>query len=208
MSVLLEGGPFTGKTALAARLSVESDLPFIRMISPDSMIGKSESQKCDYIQKTFVDSYKSALSIIFIDDLERILEYTPIGPRFSNVLLQTLLVLIRKVPPVAGRRLMVVATTSIAHLLEDMQITQAFNVQLHVCQLQRPEEIRAVLEGGDCGLAEAEARAISDSLECLEKPIGIKQLLNVLEMARAGRANDDDPVDPSHFMECLHTCGF
>jgi len=43
------------------------------------------------------DSYKSPCSVIFIDDIERIIDYSRIGPRFSNTVLQTLLVLIRKV---------------------------------------------------------------------------------------------------------------
>jgi vesicle-fusing ATPase len=97
MSVLLDGQTATGKTAIAAKISVESDFPYIRMISADSFIGYSESQKCGALLKTFSDSYKSSLSLIFIDDIERIIEYSPIGPRFSNTVLQTLMVLIRKV---------------------------------------------------------------------------------------------------------------
>ena len=53
--------------------------------------------------QVFADSYKSPLSIIFIDDIERIIEYTPVGSRFSNSVLQTLLVLLRKVPPAPAR---------------------------------------------------------------------------------------------------------
>jgi vesicle-fusing ATPase len=205
MSVLLEGDVACGKTALAAKLCKESDLPFIRMISPDAFLGKGEARKIDILQKTFVDSYKSSQGIIFLDDIERLIDFTPVGMRFSNALLQTLLVLIRKVPPVAGRRLMIVATTSCASILEDLQLTQAFNVTLHVSQLQNPEEIKAVLMGGEGGLSEDEAGNIADAINVLEKPIGIKQLLMVLEMARAGTEGE---IEPSHFMQCLHTCGF
>jgi vesicle-fusing ATPase len=45
------------------------------------------------------------------DDIERLLEYVAIGPRFSNLVLQVLLVLVKKQPP-AGRRLLVIGTTS------------------------------------------------------------------------------------------------
>ncbi|KAJ1419029.1 P-loop containing nucleoside triphosphate hydrolase protein [Ochromonadaceae sp. CCMP2298] len=123
LSVMLEGAVSSGKTALAAKLAAESDFPFIRMISPTTMIGHSESQRCNTLLKVFTDSYKSPVSIIFIDDIERIIEYTPVGHRFSNSVLQTLLVLLRKVPP-APARLLVVGTTSISHLLEDLQLTQ------------------------------------------------------------------------------------
>ena len=46
------------------------------------------------------------MSIIVLDDLERLLEYVAIGPRFSNTILQVLLVLLKKQPP-QGRRLLV-----------------------------------------------------------------------------------------------------
>lgn len=34
-----------------------------------------------------------------IDDLERLINYVPIGPHFSNTVLQCLLVLLKKKPP-------------------------------------------------------------------------------------------------------------
>jgi hypothetical protein len=36
----------------------------------------------------FEDAYRSPLSVIILDDIERLLEYVPIGPRFSNTILQ------------------------------------------------------------------------------------------------------------------------
>ena len=39
---------------------------------------------------------QSPLSIVILDDVERLLEYVAIGPRFSNTILQTLLVLTKK----------------------------------------------------------------------------------------------------------------
>ena len=117
LSVLLEGPTATGKTAVAAKLCAESNFPFIRMVSADSMIGMGESQKCSALLRVFSDAYKSPLSIIFVDDIERIIDYSPIGPRFSNTIVQTLLILLKKIPPVPERRLMVIATTSISHLV-------------------------------------------------------------------------------------------
>lgn len=53
--------------------------------------------KAGYISRVFLDSYKSPLSIILIDDLERVIDFVRTGPRFSNTVLQTLLVLLKKV---------------------------------------------------------------------------------------------------------------
>lgn len=47
----------------------------------------------------FDDAYKSQLSCVVVDDIERLLDYVPIGPRFSNLVLQALLVLLKKAPP-------------------------------------------------------------------------------------------------------------
>lgn len=47
----------------------------------------------------FDDAYKSQLSCVVVDDIERLLDYVPIGPRFSNLVLQALLVLLKKPPP-------------------------------------------------------------------------------------------------------------
>ncbi len=70
MSVLLQGPVHSGKTAVAAKVAVDSGFPFVRMISADEMIGYSESSKCQAIHKEFLDSYKSPLSLIVIDDIE------------------------------------------------------------------------------------------------------------------------------------------
>lgn len=44
--------------------------------------------KASQVLKVFEDAYKSPQSIIILDDIERLLEYVGIGPRFSNVILQ------------------------------------------------------------------------------------------------------------------------
>jgi vesicle-fusing ATPase len=45
LSVLLEGAASTGKTAIAASLGVESEFPFVRVVSADAMVGFSEASK-------------------------------------------------------------------------------------------------------------------------------------------------------------------
>ncbi|KAH8059943.1 hypothetical protein JL722_4894 [Aureococcus anophagefferens] len=218
MTVLLEGRVATGKTALAAYTAAHAEFPFVRVLSADAMIGYSESAKCQHIQKFFmdarepartsnlqddfkrtlrprferstsaIDSYKSNLSLIVVDDVERILEYTPVGPRFSNTVLQTLLVLLKKAPPEDHRKLMVIATTSVANHLADLQLTDAFNVVLNVPQLESPEEIAAAL--ADRVPDDAQRAAIAAAIN---KPIGVKQLLMVLEMARDPEGTGVDP---------------
>jgi vesicle-fusing ATPase len=111
VSVLLHGPAGSGKTALAATLAMASEFPFIKLISPESMVGFSESAKMSHISRVFEDAYKSPLSVVLVDCVERILDWVPIGPRFSNSVLQTLLVLFKKAPP-KGNKLLILCTTT------------------------------------------------------------------------------------------------
>ena len=174
------------------------------MISADEMIGQSEAMKCQHIHKAFMDSYKSPLSLIFIDDIERIIDYVPIGPRFSNTVLQTLLVLLKKIPPDEGRRLLVIGTTSCPHLLEDLGLVSAFGVSQTVPLLEEPKDVCEVLRVA-AHMNEKDARSIAKAIH--NKPIGIKQLLMVAEMAKQGSSRAER-VDVNVFMECLHTVGY
>ena len=99
VSILLHGPTGSGKTALGVSIAQASNFPFIKLLSPDKMVGFSEAQKVAAITKLFLDSYKSPLSVIVVDNIERLIDWTPMGARFSNTVLQTLLVLLSRRPP-------------------------------------------------------------------------------------------------------------
>jgi vesicle-fusing ATPase len=66
-AVLLHGPPASGKTALAAHIAMKSDYPFIKIITPASMVGfRDELAKKDHLHKIFTDAYKSPLSMLII----------------------------------------------------------------------------------------------------------------------------------------------
>ena len=141
VSIMLEGAPNSGKTALAAQLAVNSGFPFVKICSPEDMVGFTESAKCATIRKIFDDAYRSMMSCILVDNIERLLDYGPIGPRYSNLTLQALLVLLKKNPP-KGRRLLIICTTSRKEVLEQMEMLSAFTDVLHVSNLTRPEHFQ------------------------------------------------------------------
>ena len=45
-----------------------------------------------------MDAHRSALSVIVIDEIERLLDYNPIGPRFNNNMFQAFAVMMKKIP--------------------------------------------------------------------------------------------------------------
>lgn len=55
----LPAGPAgSGRTALAAKLGVESGFPFVKRISGESLVSHSETGKADAITRCFNDAYK------------------------------------------------------------------------------------------------------------------------------------------------------
>lgn len=84
-----------------------------------SMLKNILAGKCQAIVKAFEEAHKSSQAVVVVDEIERLLDYNPIGPRFSNAVCQTLLVQLRQLPP-KGRRLLVLATSSQKNVLRDM----------------------------------------------------------------------------------------
>jgi len=69
-SVLLHGPFGSGKTALATHIALQSQFPFIKAVTPESIVGFSgEIFKKDYIHKVFTDAYKSPLSCLILGTL-------------------------------------------------------------------------------------------------------------------------------------------
>ncbi|NWT04492.1 NSF ATPase, partial [Mionectes macconnelli] len=181
VSVLLEGPPHSGKTALAAKIAEESNFPFIKICSPDKMIGFSETAKCQAMKKVFDDAYKSQLSCVVVDDIERLLDYVPIGPRFSNLVLQALLVLLKKAPP-QGRKLLIIGTTSRKDVLQEMEMLNAFSTTIHVPNIATGEQLMEALEllGN---FKDKERSTIAQNVKGKPVWIGIKKLLMLIEMS-------------------------
>jgi len=181
VSVLLEGPPGSGKTALAAKIAKLSGYPYVKIVSPEGLVGYSENGKCSKITKVFEDAYRSPLSCIVVDDMERLLDYVRIGPRFSNVVLQALLVLLKKEPP-NGRRLLIIGTTSNRNVLEDMEFMEAFNAVVAVPQISSRDEFRKALSE----LKLFEEKDVDLASSSFTAPISIKKLIMITEMARQG----------------------
>ncbi|KAL9272878.1 Vesicle-fusing ATPase-like protein, partial [Drosera capensis] len=204
MTCLLEGPSGSGKTAIAATVGIESDFPYVKIVSAESMIGLSESTKSAQIVKVFEDAYKSPLSIIILDDIERLLEYVAIGPRFSNLIAQTLLVLLKRLPP-QGKNLLVMGTTSEVSFLDSVGLRDAFSVTYHIPTL-RFDDAKKVLQQLNV-FSEHEIDSAAEALN----DITINKLYMLIEMAAQGENGGQaeaiysgaEKINISHFYDCL-----
>ncbi|KAI5848681.1 P-loop containing nucleoside triphosphate hydrolase protein [Morchella snyderi] len=189
VSVLMHGPPGSGKTALAASIAMASGFPFIKLISPEAMVGFNEASKVSFLSKIFMDAYKSSLSVVVVDNIERILDWVPIGPRFSNAVLQTLMVLLRKQPP-KGRRLLIIATTTERSVLSQMDLLTSFDAEIAVPNVADHRELTYILR--ELQFPEEEqmktVRELADATGRRDLNVGIKKILMGVETAK----QDDD----------------
>ncbi|XP_059437986.1 vesicle-fusing ATPase-like isoform X2 [Corylus avellana] len=204
VTCLLEGSSGSGKSTIASTVGIDSDFPYVKIVSAEAMVGLPECAKCAQIVKVFEDAYKSPLSIIILDDIERLLEYVSIGPRFSNLVSQTLMVLLKRLPP-KGKKLLVIGTTSEVGILDSIGICDAFSITYHVPTL-KTDDAKKVLEKLNV-FADEDINAAAEALNDMP----IKKLYMLIEMAAQGEHggaseaiySGKEKIKISRFNDCL-----
>ncbi|TQB75205.1 transport between ER and Golgi ATPase protein [Monascus purpureus] len=200
-SVLLHGPTGSGKTALAARIAIDSGFPFIKLVSPEDMVGYTEIAKVQHISKIFDDAYKSRTSVVVVDNIERIIDWVPIGPRFSNAVLQTLMVFLRKQPS-KGRRLLILATTTERAILKQLDVYNSFNADLMVPNVNTYDELRHILQQSGAFNASEISAALEGIGSFLDNNatigVGVKKVLLGIETAK------QDPDKVGRFVRVIN----
>ncbi|KAI5172116.1 vesicle-fusing ATPase [Nematocida sp. LUAm3] len=129
ISLLLSGVPGVGKSSLAEAIALYSGIPFIRIISPKDLVGKEENEKVNYLKRTFKDAYRSSEALVLLDDIEGLMDYVAIGPRFLTAVLQAIKIFVKNEDK---GRILVLATTADPILMEESGILGSFDEHVEV----------------------------------------------------------------------------
>lgn len=182
-SVLLHGPKGSGKTALAAQIALDSQFPLMKLVSSMDISGMNEQQKIQHLTKVFTDAYKSPLNLLVLDEIEQIIEWVPVGPRFSSAVLNSLKVLIKNRPP-KGRPLLIIATTSEKSVMSQLQMS--FDSNIAVPNLQSQAELAHVMQESGKFDQQSIPRIIGEIEETTGSKtigVGIKKILSSIEEA-------------------------
>ena len=115
------------------------------MISSEDLIGQTDFGKIKVVQKIFNDAYNSPVSLIIVDNIERLLEYVHVGMRFNNNILQCFLTYLKKLPEKIGHKMIVLGTTSNKEILKELGVWECFNLKVEVPVLKGDGEIQEAL---------------------------------------------------------------
>eukprot|EP01060_Flectonema_neradi_P009495 TRINITY_DN16758_c1_g1_i4.p1 TRINITY_DN16758_c1_g1~~TRINITY_DN16758_c1_g1_i4.p1 ORF type:complete len:317 (+),score=57.36 TRINITY_DN16758_c1_g1_i4:1030-1980(+) len=176
LRVLLEGMPGTGLTAFSSFVAKRSNFPFVHLISMEDLVAVGENVKINKIKDVFENAYLVEHSIIILDKLELILEYS--SGRANNHLLYTLQQLLTRKPSGKGK-LLVIVTTNNAEALRYLDI-KSWDVEISVPMLDKT--------GMETVLSELSVfetpKILREAVSHLPITMGIKTLLWVIDQAR------------------------
>jgi len=184
MSFCISGPSGCGLTAFASSIAKYGGFSFVRVIQAKQFIGRNEDSSCGEILSIFEDAYKSDLSAIIIDDIDMIVEFSPIGPRYSNKMLQAMLVLL-KTPPPKGRKLAIFTVTSQRESMQMIGLdSRFFYEEVYLNPLTRISDVFAVAEKVLSTKPLFSEEDLAEADQFLERtPIPIKRAIESLDFA-------------------------
>jgi vesicle-fusing ATPase len=179
-SCLIYGLPKSGKTTLAYHVAKESSVDCVKVITPEHLLGNSDSYKINYIRNVFETASTSENSIVIFDNFERLIEYTSEGPRFNNNMLQAIMVTLNKKLPKNKKMTIIITAYNNNDLLDSLGLLQL---------IEESYKIAVGITDKDCELLKLMYNRNFD---------GIKNIVDIFEMLKYDEhleLNKEEPVE-------------
>ena len=143
----------------------------------------TETDRCNRIVKAFQDAYKVPEALIILDSIEDIIMYTSEGMRFSNLILTTLVPLLKR----GSGKVIVVGTTSKYYGLQALDVVKCFSKQIEVGGLDKNVINNVCAEWAHDKGVELTGDVSKEPQFQERESIAIRPLLQSLEQAAAGK---------------------
>lgn len=181
--VLIVGEANSGLTTIGGNMAAQSKFPFIRVFQAKDTAGEVESVAIQYMKKLFHDAERSEQSCILFDDIDVILRYCHIGPRFSDNLTNLFIQNIKD-ESVEHRRL-IICTCENQQAIRDLQIEKAFQHIIRVPSITTPEQVGKVLvdiqQNNIPTFTQNEREELMENLERLSFKMGVKTVMDLAQ---------------------------
>lgn len=127
LSIVIQGYHLTGKTLLACNLATKSNYVCQRILSPSDFLSKNDYEKCELIKNLFDQVTKSESGFLIMDQFERLIEWSPLGYKYNNMILQTILTLSRSMTSNRTVIVLTITQTKNSDLLELLELDNFFD---------------------------------------------------------------------------------
>ena len=184
MSFCISGPAHSGLTAFAAQACRDGGFSFVRAITAREFIGVNDDKAAGLILSCFEDAYKSKYSAVIIDDIDMLIEYSPNGPRYSNKMLQALLVLLKTVPP-QDRKIAVFVTTSKRQEMKMLGLdSRFFYEEIYLTKLSSYKEYKKLINEIAPNKFNPSESDEKDATEYFGKTLmGVKKAIEAIDLA-------------------------
>ena len=136
---LINGPHYIGKTKFIANLINDLKITCVKVINPEKILKHKDIN--EYITKCYLDCTKANSSILFLDSIERLIEYSSIGCRYNNVILQTILAILNADVNV-NKKIIIFITSTNFNLMEDLEIIESVDKYYNYPNVINKNEIK------------------------------------------------------------------
>ncbi len=119
LSILIQGDSYVGKTTMASQIAIQSGLNCIKFINSESLMNYPFKDALLY--DIFEQAYRSDSSIIILDSIEKLIEYSKLGNVYNNKILQTIYTILSKIVE-SNKKIVIILTSSNKTLMANLEL--------------------------------------------------------------------------------------